>query len=74
MKADIRLKQMVEMIEGFPSISLEKVEQGKHYKLFLDTPCGKQILVLSRSTSDNRATLNNRSLLRRWANKENHHG
>jgi len=69
--ADSLLKQVVDMIASFPALTLERVEQGKHFKLYLDTPCGKQLLVVSRSTSDCRAVLNNQSLLRRWANKEN---
>ena len=68
MSADKSLKTVVALVAEFPALVLSRIEQGTHYKLFLDTPCGKKLLVVSRSASDFRAIRNNRSLLRQWAN------
>lgn len=67
MSADKSLKTVVALVAEFPALVLSRIEQGTHYKLFLDTPCGKKLLVVSRSASDFRAIRNNRSLLRQWA-------
>lgn len=69
MKADKSLKTILELLTEFPTLALERIEQGTHYKLFLDTPCGKRLLVVSRSASDFRAIRNNRSILRKWTNE-----
>ena len=64
-------REFIKLVESFPGITLERVEKIKHYKLFLDTPSGKRILVVSVSTSDKRrAEQNNRSILKRWAKGE----
>ena len=67
MAADMK-RTMLEDIAKRPLIKLESVEQGcrGHIKLFLDTPAGKKILVVSISASDVRAIQNNKSILRRW--------
>jgi hypothetical protein len=36
-------------------------------KFYLDTPSGKQMLVVSRSCSDARAWKNNESILKKWS-------
>jgi hypothetical protein len=76
MKGDPRMKSIIALVAEFPTLVLERIEQGTHYKLFLDTPCGKKLLVVSRSASDFRAIRNNRSLLRQWASSqvETNHG
>ena len=61
------LRTILAVIKKFDGIAVEKIVEGNHYKLFLDTPAGKQILVVSRSTSCDRAIKNNESLLRRWS-------
>lgn len=61
------LRAIFAVIKKFDGITVEKVVEGNHYKLFLDTPAGKQILVISRSTSCGRAMKNNETLLRRWS-------
>lgn len=61
------LRTIIPVIKSFAGITVEKVVEGKHYKLFLDTPSGKQILVISRTASDFRALANNKTLLRRWS-------
>jgi hypothetical protein len=60
-------RKVADLLAEFPMISLERVEKHTHYKLYLDTPTGKQILIVSISASDGRAKQNNRSLLKRWA-------
>jgi hypothetical protein len=70
MRIDNKLKPVLALIAEFPALVLSRIEQGTHYKLFLDTPCGKKLLVVSRSASDFRAVRNNRSLLRQWAHSQ----
>jgi len=70
MKIDNKLKPVLALIAEFPALVLSRIEQGVHYKLFLDTPCGKKLLVVSRSASDFRAVRNNRSLLRQWVHSQ----
>lgn len=65
-----QLKVITDMVAEFPTLVLLRIEQGNHFKLFLDTPCGKKLLVVSRSASDFRAIRNNRSLLRQWAKSQ----
>jgi hypothetical protein len=69
-KENCYLRAIKEMIAEFPALSLSRIEQGVHFKVFLDTPCGKKLLVVSRSASDFRAIRNNRSLLRQWAHTQ----
>jgi hypothetical protein len=69
-KTDKCLREINDMIAEFPALVLSRIEQGVHYKLFLDTPSGKKLLVVSRSASDFRAIRNNRSLLRQWAHSQ----
>jgi len=69
-KTDNKLKPVLALIAEFPTLVLSRIEQGVHYKLFLDTLCGKKLLVVSRSASDFRAVRNNRSLLRQWAHSQ----
>jgi hypothetical protein len=59
-------RNIIKMLKEFPEITLDRVEKKTHYKLYLDTPTGKQMLVVSLSASDVRAEQNNRSLLKRW--------
>jgi len=64
-------REVLKLIASFPNIKLERVEKVKHYKLFLDTPAGKKILVVSVSASDSQhAGKNNRSILKRWSKGE----
>jgi hypothetical protein len=67
MAIDKSLKVIKGMLKEFPNLSLERIEQGLHYKLYLNTPCGVKLLIVSRTASDFRAVRNNRSLLRQWA-------
>lgn len=46
--------------------TVERVEIGKHYKVFLDTPAGKKILTVSLTASDHRACKNNQSIMKGW--------
>ena len=67
MKTDKMLKTFVAELKNFPKIKLERVERNNHFKLYLDTPSGKQILVVSITTSDGRAMKNNKSILKKWS-------
>lgn len=64
------LRSILSIIKKFDGITVERVVEGNHYKLYLDTPSGKQMLVVSRSTSCARAMKNNETLLRRWSQTE----
>ena len=61
------LRSIRAVISKFDGITLEKIVEGNHYKLYLDTPSGKQLLIVARSTSCPRAMKNNETLLRRWS-------
>ena len=55
-------------IATIPGLSVETITRsGKHEKIRVATPSGIKLLVVSVTTSDWRAALNNRSILRRWA-------
>ena len=58
---------MKDLLKRFPSITVDRIVRGKHYKYYLSTPSGPQVLVVSVSASDGRANRNNESLLRRWS-------
>jgi hypothetical protein len=60
------VKKIYEMVEQSGS-TVDRVERGKHFKFYITTPTGKQILTVSVSSSDGRSEQNNRGLLRRWA-------
>jgi len=60
------IRKVTAMVEQAGS-TVDRVERGKHFKFYLSTPAGKQVLVVSITASDKRAELNNRSILRRWA-------
>jgi hypothetical protein len=61
------LNEIIKKIEK-AGHKVDRIERGKHYKLFLTTTSGKKILTVSVSTSDNgHAAKNNDSLLKRWA-------
>ena len=64
-------KATLKEIEALPALTVDKiVRNGTHEKIYLDTPAGKQLLVVSITASDWRAARNNRSILRRWARGE----
>jgi predicted Ser/Thr protein kinase len=64
-------QQTLKQIEALPTLTVEKIiRNGTHEKIYLNTPAGKQLLVVSITASDWRATLNNRAILRRWARGE----
>jgi hypothetical protein len=63
-------REIEKMVEKYPTITLDRLELGTHYKVFLSTPCGKQLLVVGRTSSDYRADMNNEARLRRWARGE----
>jgi len=50
-------------------MTVERVVEGKHLKLHLDTPSGKHIMVIARTASDARAGQNMRIQLRKWSTK-----
>lgn len=55
-------------IATIPGLSVEtSTRSGKHEKIRVATPSGIKLLVVSVTGSDHRASLNNRSILRRWA-------
>jgi hypothetical protein len=55
-------------IATIPGLSVESITRaGNHEKIRVATPSGIKLLVVSVSGSDWRASLNNRSILRRWA-------
>jgi hypothetical protein len=64
-----------QIVKGITSLAAEHgckvtdVKRGKHFKFYLDTPSGKQILVCSVSASDRKAITNNVAILRRWGKK-----
>lgn len=58
-------------IAAIPGLSVESITRaGSHEKIRVATPSGIKLLVVSVSGSDWRASLNNRSILRRWARGE----
>ena len=58
-------------IATIPGLSVESISRaGNHEKIRVATPSGIKLLVVSVSGSDWRASLNNRSMLRRWARGE----
>lgn len=64
-------KATLKEIEALPTLTVDKiVRNGTHEKIYLNTPAGKQLLVVSITASDWRAARNNRSILRRWARGE----
>ena len=69
MKVDRALQERAEALRKFPSIKLERVERGKHFKLYLRTPQGLKVLSMSITPSDWRAWKNNETLLRQWSQK-----
>jgi len=64
-----REKTMNDLFKKYPQIVVDRLVKGKHFKYYLRTPSGPQILIVSRTTSDARAMKNNESLLRRWNNE-----
>ena len=69
MKVDRALRERVKALRKFPSIELERVVRGTHFKLYLRTPQGPKVLSISISPSDRRAWKNNETLLRQWSQK-----
>ena len=67
MKADRALKDSLAQIKEFPAIVVDRIERGKHFKIYLTTPSGKKMLSVSVSPSDHRAWKNNESLLKQWS-------
>lgn len=61
--------EVKDLLKKFPRITVDRTVYGKHVKYYLSTPSGPQILVVSVSASDGRASRNNASLLRRWSNE-----
>ena len=58
-------------IATLPGLSVEAITRaGNHEKIKVATPAGIKLLVVSVSGSDWRASLNNRSILRRWARED----
>lgn len=60
------IREICKLAESF-GLTVEKVEKGKHFKVYLDTPAGKKILTVSVTSSDGRSVKNNTSLLRAWS-------
>ena len=48
-------------------LTVERIEQGKHFKFYLDTPQGKKTLTVSITPSDSRVAKNNKGILKGWA-------
>lgn len=67
MKVDRALRERLAAIKAFPNISVDRIERGKHFKIYLDTPSGKRMLLVSVSPSCQRAWKNNEALLRQWS-------
>ena len=70
MKADKRMKGLLKELEKFPDLTVTRVERNNHFKLYLDTPSGPQILSASVTCSDHRGMANNRSLFKKWSKKK----
>ena len=60
------LKEIRKLVSMQPGFVVDRIVEGKHYKLFMTTPSGPQIMVVSRSASDHRAIENAKQLLRSW--------
>ena len=60
-------KEYRELVAEYPGITIDRIKEGTHLKIYLTTPIGKKVLVVSRSPSDNRAFLNNKTLLSTWS-------
>jgi hypothetical protein len=59
------IKEIRKLAEAL-GYTVERVEIGKHYKLYLSTPAGKKVLVVSITASDGRAAKNNEAIMKRW--------
>jgi hypothetical protein len=66
----VKSKDIIKMISQFENLKIDRIERKSHIKVFITSPKGKQLLVVSMSASDRRAELNNRSILKRWNQKE----
>lgn len=60
------LKEVQKLVSTYTGFAIDRVVEGKHYKLFMSTPTGPRIMVISRSASDHRALENTKQLLRSW--------
>lgn len=67
MKINRDLRERLGVLKKFPAVKVERVEYGKHIKLYLTTPQGPKLLSISRTPSDWRAWKNNETLLRQWS-------
>jgi hypothetical protein len=60
-----QLSKLVALAESM-GFTVDDVVKGKHYKLYLSTPAGKKVLVVSITASDGRAAKNNEAIMKRW--------
>lgn len=67
MKVDRALRERLAAIKAFPNINVERIERGKHFKIYLDTPSGKRVLSVSVTPGCHRAWKNNETLLKQWS-------
>ena len=66
----MKAKDIAKMIAQFSNLKIDRIEKNHHYKVFITSPKGKHLLVVSVTESDSRAELNNRSILKRWNKQE----
>jgi hypothetical protein len=66
MSSNSDLREVLELAKSL-GLTVDGVEQSKHFKVLVTTPRGaKRILTVSITKSDRRAFLNNKSILTRW--------
>ena len=60
------VKDVKKMVEKLPGFRVDRLEEGKHIKMYLATPTGAQCMVISRSASDWRVMMKIEKQLRKW--------
>ena len=60
------VKDVKKLVEKLPGFRVDRLEEGKHVKMYLTTPAGPQIMVVSRSASDWRVVMKIEQQLRKW--------
>ena len=58
-------RDITKMVEKF-GYTVDRIARNGHYKVFINTPSGKRLLVVSVTGSDVRAIKNNEAILKRW--------
>ena len=60
------VKEVKKLVEKLPGFQVDRLAEGKHIKMYLTTPSGPQMMVVSRSASDWRVMTKIEQQLRKW--------